>query len=204
MNEAHSGGSISASGGPPARVIRRLGIPNYRVGGALRCRSRGARVKPGCMCAEKRLGRARLRLRMSLSGFRLCHSPRGGCAARKTEAVAGDPPFSMPGVASGRVGMCTPSHLPRGSLRISKQSLAGRPIGEPGRAGRGLSPWLAARVGGTARLGRGTVLTPLRGGPDKCVFRSGRCGYYFAREGRGDLQCRVRTPSAQTGGGSIP
>ena len=89
MNEAHSGGSISASRGPPARVICRLGIPNYRVGGALRCRSRGARVKPGCMCAEKRLGRARLRLRMSLSGFRLRHSPRGGCAARETEAVAG-------------------------------------------------------------------------------------------------------------------
>ena len=93
---------------------------------------------------------------------------------------------------------------PPSGVAPNQQSLAGRPIGEPGRAGRGLSPWLAARVGGTARLGRGTVLTPLRGGPDKCAFRSGRCGYYFAREGLGDLQYRVRTPSAQTGGGSIP
>ncbi len=186
------------SGHPSARGT------DYRVGGALRCRSRGARVKPGCMCAEKRLGRARLRLRMSLSGFRLRHRPRGGCAARETEAVAGATHLFFDAWRGIGEGWDVHAIPPPSGVAPNQQSLAGRPIGEPGRAGRGLSPWLAARVGGTARLCRGTVQTPLRGGPDKCVFRSGRCGYYFAREGRGDLQSRVRTPSAQTGGGSIP
>ena len=52
-------------------------------------RFRSAHVKSRCMCAERRFGRARPRLRMSLSGFRLHHGPRGSCAAREPEAVAG-------------------------------------------------------------------------------------------------------------------
>ena len=63
-----------------------------------------------------------------------------------------DPPFSMPCVASGRVGMCTPSHLPRGSLRTSN------PLREGPSANRnehvGISrPGPQPRAGGTLASG---------------------------------------------------
>ncbi len=48
-----------------------------------------------------------------------------------------DPPFSMPAVASGEVGMCTPSQPPR-RVAPGQQSHAGRPNGEPERARPGL------------------------------------------------------------------
>ena len=93
-------------GGRSGCGLTKLGSP-FGLRRAARRQSRGAHVKSGGMCAKTRFGRACPRLRMSLSGCRLHHGLRGGCAAPEPEAVTGEPPIPMPGVASGRVGMCT-------------------------------------------------------------------------------------------------
>ncbi len=72
-----------------------------------RCRSRSAHVTSGGMCTEMRFGRARPQLCMSLSGCRLHHGLRGGCAAPEPEAVDGsDPPIRHASYGTAMVGMC--------------------------------------------------------------------------------------------------
>ena len=56
--------------------------------------------------------------------------PGRRCRAGNGGRDRSDPPLSMPAVASAEVGMCTPSHPPRGSLRSSD------PLREGQRASR--------------------------------------------------------------------
>ena len=69
----------------------------------------------GSLCTKKRPGRAQHRFPklLALLGLRSVH--RGAYAVSAFRADAGsDPPISMPGVASRRVGMCTAHPTLRG------------------------------------------------------------------------------------------
>ena len=87
---------------------------------------------PRRMCAETPFARARLRLRISLSGSPLHHGLQRGRAAPEPEAVAGATPrFRCPVWHRGRLGCVSPPNPPPGSLRTSS------PVreGQRGRAG---------------------------------------------------------------------
>jgi len=91
-----------------------------------------AHVKSWSMCAESPFGRALRGSRKSLSGLRLHHGLRDGCAAPETEAVAVVPPFfdARCGICGGWDVHSIPSRC-GGSLRV-QQSFAGRPEDAPG------------------------------------------------------------------------
>ena len=85
---------------------------------------------------------ARRRLRMSLAALRLHHGRRSGDAVPELAAVDGsDPPFGMPGTASGRADMGTPM-----------------PSSAGGRS-RSTNPW---REGQRAPLGARRINGPVR------------------------------------------
>ena len=79
----------------------------------------------GCLCTKTPLPCARLR--MSLAALRLHHGRRSGDADLELAAVDGcDPPFGMPGTASGKVACARPCHPPRrGRSRPSDPSRKG-------------------------------------------------------------------------------
>ena len=107
----------------------------------------------GCMCTKTPLPCARQRFRMSLAALRLYHGRWSGDAVPEGAAVAGsDPPLSMPGTASGRVGCARPSTLRREVAPV-QQSRAGRPsVTWDGRV-PDLAAWAVARaIGGTPAL----------------------------------------------------
>ena len=109
-----------------------LGRRLVGLGTRVRCRARAAHVKRTPMCANSRFGRARRRLRMSLSGLWLYHGLRGGGAAPEPEAVVGATPLFR----------CLPWHLRRlgcalhPNLRGGRSGPAipcGKAIGQPRR-----------------------------------------------------------------------
>ena len=97
------------------------------VAGPVRGRAGTAHVKPTSMCAIPQFGRAPPRLRMSLSGFRLHHGLRGGCAAREPEAVTGATPRrGRLACHGGGLGCACHPNPPR-EVAPGQRSLAGRP-----------------------------------------------------------------------------
>ena len=92
---------------------------------------------------EPRIGRACRRLRMSLSGLWLHHGLRGGCAARKPEAVTGATHlFRCPVWHLGGLGCALHPNLRGGSLRASNPMREGQTASRNGRV-----PALAADAG---------------------------------------------------------
>ena len=94
--------------------------PHSRQPAGVGGRAASAHVKSGCMCAAPSFGRARLRLRMPLYGFRLHHGLRGGCAAPEPEAGTGATHLLRCLVwHRRRLGCALHPNLPGGSLRPS-------------------------------------------------------------------------------------
>ena len=117
----------------PGRRLRTAREATRSPETAKSCPDGAAHVKSWSMCAESPFGRARLWLRKSLAGLRLCHGLQGGGAAPETEAV----------VVATHLFRCLSWHLRRlgcafhpsrrgGSLRV-QQSFAGRPEDTHGR-----------------------------------------------------------------------
>ena len=85
-------------------------------------------MKSGSMCAQTCFVRAGPPLADAVVLLAVAPRPPGRLRRAGTGGRdRSDPPFSMPGVASRRVGMCMPSHPPREVATVSAV-LAGRPL----------------------------------------------------------------------------
>ena len=130
--QAHIIGGRKESGARERRGRRLVGL-----GTRVRCRARAAHVKQTSMCAKSRFrcatwATAHVVVRIVVAPRPPGRLRRAGNGGRGRS----DPPFSMPVVASGRVGMCTPSHPPRGSLRVHQSLREGHWTPGTGRVPR--------------------------------------------------------------------
>jgi hypothetical protein len=147
------------------------------------------------MCAESPFGRARLRLHKSLSGLRLCHGLRGGCAAPETEAVTVATP--LPGRLAchgGGLGCAYCIPPPAGSLRTSGPMREGYRRGGTGASRALARPCLTA----PRPAGRRTGDPPPRSGAERPSCKDDSRGSDPSR-GRGRACENAHGPAPEPG-----